>query len=71
MSFLTNREKSILKLLVEGKSNKEIASELFISVHTVKANLEKIYEKLGINNRVLVAISCVKNNYLYQVEKEG
>ncbi len=48
--MLTNREKDVIKLLLEGKSNREIAECLSISVHTVKAHLEHIYEKNGINS---------------------
>ncbi|MBE7703582.1 MAG: response regulator transcription factor [Cyanobacteria bacterium SIG28] len=58
--MLTEREKNILYLLVEGFTNKEIAEKLFISVHTVKAHLEAIYEKLGVNNRVQTVIKAVK-----------
>lgn len=61
MERLTKREREIVDLLVLGKSNKEIASVLYISVHTVKANLEHIYEKLGIYNRVILAVYAVRN----------
>lgn len=60
MEKLTNREKNICNLIIKGLSNKEIAEELYISVHTVKANLEHIYEKLKISNRVLLAIYITK-----------
>ena len=59
---LTEREKEVLKLLVEGLNNSEIADKLFISTHTAKSHLEKIYEKLNLHNRVLTAIYAVKNN---------
>lgn len=61
MECLTKREREIVDLLVLGKSNKEIASVLYISVHTVKTNLEHIYEKLGIYNRVMLAVYAVRN----------
>lgn len=64
MKKLTSREEQIANLLVKGMSNKEIADELFISVHTVKANLENIYFKFEIHNRVQLAIYLVKNNYV-------
>lgn len=60
MERLTNREKQVAELLIDGKSNKEIAAQLYISVHTVKANLENIYDKLGIHNRVVLAVYIVK-----------
>lgn len=58
---MTPREKEVLKRLVAGLSNKEIADELFISVHTVKAHLESIFEKTGAINRVQAAVFAVNN----------
>lgn len=60
MESLTKREKEIVKLIIKGLTNKEIAKELFLSVHTIKANIENIYEKTNINNRVLLAISALR-----------
>lgn len=60
MKTLTNRELDVTKLVVEGKSNKEIANELFLSPHTIKFILEQIYEKLDVRNRVMLAIYYVK-----------
>lgn len=48
---LTNKEKEILSLITEGKSNKEIASELFVELSTVKTHINKIYSKLSITQR--------------------
>lgn len=53
---LSHRESEIFDLLVSGKSNKEIASELNISVNTVKFHVKNIYEKLKIKNRKEVQI---------------
>jgi DNA-binding NarL/FixJ family response regulator len=44
---LTRREKEIIELLAKGKKNKEIATELFLSEHTVKTHRKNIAEKLG------------------------
>ena len=60
MENFTKREQEIINLLLEGKSNKEIAKELYISFHTVKTTLENIYLKTGIHNRLLLAIYIVK-----------
>jgi NarL family two-component system response regulator LiaR len=49
---LTPREAEVLALLVDGLSNNEIASQLFISRSTVKTHLSKIFAKLGVGNRV-------------------
>ncbi|MDD3942388.1 MAG: helix-turn-helix transcriptional regulator [Sphaerochaetaceae bacterium] len=46
------REEQIISLLVLGKSNREIAEELFISANTVKTHIKNIYGKLGVSNRV-------------------
>lgn len=51
MKLLSLRERDICKLLIQGKSNKEIAEELFIGIGTVKAHLNKIYKKLQTKNR--------------------
>lgn len=61
---LTEREKMVLKELVAGKSNPEIAERLFITVHTVKIHLENIYRKLNVCNRVQAAVYAVTNKIL-------
>lgn len=48
---LSNREKDVFELLVQGKSNIEISKCLFISEGTVKVHIHNIYQKLGIANR--------------------
>lgn len=55
MKKLTNQEQKVLKLLVEGLSNREIAEKLCLSIHTIKTHIEHIYKKLGVSNRVQVA----------------
>ena len=62
MEILTKREADIARLVAEGKTNKEIADELFISSHTVKSILENIFFKLNINNRILLAVYYTKKN---------
>lgn len=62
MKKLTNREREIAILLLQGMSNKEIAQSLYLSTHTIKANLENIYAKYDIHNRVSLAIFIYKNN---------
>ncbi|CAM4517466.1 LuxR C-terminal-related transcriptional regulator [Paenibacillus typhae] len=49
---LTAREEEILAHVMHGLNNKEIAEKLFISAHTVKNHITKIYEKLGVSGRV-------------------
>jgi DNA-binding NarL/FixJ family response regulator len=49
---ITDREQEIIRHLLEGRSNKQIADTLFISVQTVKAHLYNIYRKCDVNNRI-------------------
>jgi LuxR family maltose regulon positive regulatory protein len=49
---LTRRELEVLRLIVAGLSNSDIADELFIAVSTVKSHINHIYGKLGVENRV-------------------
>jgi DNA-binding NarL/FixJ family response regulator len=51
-SLLTAREIDIIRMIVEGLRNKEIADRLFIGEGTVKVHLHHIYEKLGIDGRL-------------------
>jgi DNA-binding CsgD family transcriptional regulator len=48
---LTAREKQVLKLVAEGRSNKEAAEVLGISVKTAMSHRERVMEKLGLHNR--------------------
>lgn len=57
---LTAREFEVLKLIVLGKSNTEIAKDLFISVHTVKAHVSSLLEKLFVEDRVQVAVKAIR-----------
>ncbi|PKR77738.1 DNA-binding response regulator [Halalkalibacillus sediminis] len=58
---LSEREKEVLQLLVEGLSNKEIANKLFISDKTVKIHVSKIYKKLKVKSRSQVIIYAVQH----------
>jgi DNA-binding NarL/FixJ family response regulator len=49
---LTERERAVLRQLVDGRSNREIAAALYIGEATVKTHLRNIYDKLGVSNRV-------------------
>ena len=48
---ITERERELILKVMQGKSNADIARELFISLPTVKAHLHNIYQKLGVNSR--------------------
>ena len=55
--LLTTREKQIMQLIAEGKTNKEIAAAYFIEVSTVKTHVNNIYCKLSVKNR---KEACIK-----------
>ncbi len=57
---LTEREKQVLRLLVRGAANKEIAHELNITERTVKAHLASIFNRLGVNSRTEAAALAVR-----------
>jgi DNA-binding NarL/FixJ family response regulator len=48
---LTNKEQHILQMIIEGKSNKEIAALNYVEVSTIKTHINNIYAKLGLSNR--------------------
>lgn len=58
---LSEREREILKLVSQGKSNKEIALDLFISVNTVKVHVSNIYEKIGVSSRTEATLFAIEN----------
>ena len=58
---LTTREAQILKLITEGYSNTDIASELVVSVNTTKAHVASILQKLEVEDRLQAALKAIKN----------
>jgi LuxR family maltose regulon positive regulatory protein len=52
MEPLSPQEQRVLRLLTTGRSNREIAAELIVSVNTVRTQVQSIYRKLNVNNRV-------------------
>ena len=57
---LTLKEKEMLTLVTSGFSNKTIADDLCISVHTVKNRIYNIYKKINVNNRFQAALWAIK-----------
>ena len=49
---LTDREYEVLKLLVDGLNNSEIAEKLFVSLGTVKFHVSNIFQKFGVDSRI-------------------
>ena len=56
---LTRREESVVRLVVQGMVNREIAERLRLSEHTIKNYLFRIFDKLGVSNRVELALYAV------------
>jgi DNA-binding NarL/FixJ family response regulator len=61
---LTERERDILKLLVDGHSKKQIAGELFLSFHTIDTHLRNIYTKLHVHSRSAAVAKAIKERIL-------
>ncbi|PJI86717.1 response regulator [Luteimicrobium subarcticum] len=60
LALLTDREREIADAVSRGLSNAQIAAELYLSVPTVKAHVGHVFAKLGVDNRVQVAL-CVRD----------
>ena len=56
LSTLTGREREVADAVAHGLSNAEISSELLVSLATVKTHLGRVFDKLGVENRVQVAL---------------
>ena len=59
-SRVTKREAAVIRLAVEGLTNREIAQELALTQHTVKNYLFRVFDKLGVSNRVELVLSCLR-----------
>jgi DNA-binding CsgD family transcriptional regulator len=56
---LTNREVEVLRLIAQGRSNREIAAELYIAEKTAGNHVERVYSKLGVNNRTQASLAAI------------
>lgn len=64
LSLLTQRELDVLTKAAKGLSNKDIAKELFLSVHTVESHLQGIFNKFGVGSRIEAVIEALKRGWL-------
>lgn len=62
---LTERERDVLEALIKGRSNKEIASSLFISEDTVKSHLKTLFAKLGVRDRTGAAVEGIRHGIVH------
>ena len=68
---LSPRERQIVTLLANGCSNQEIANRLGLRLQTVKNHLSRIYRKLGVPNRVQLAVLVVQKESLEGTGEAG
>lgn len=61
---LSERELEILRLVAHGKSNKEIALELYISINTVKVHLAKIFQKINVSSRTEATLYAIEHEHV-------
>lgn len=61
---LTDRETEILARVAQGKTNREIAEELFISEKTVKNHITNIFKKLNVNDRTEAVVYALKKRII-------
>ena len=61
IALLSEREREVLLLIVEGKSNQEIAEELYLSPNTVKTHVRGIMNKLAVDDRVQAAVIALRS----------
>lgn len=62
VELLTDRETDILRLIAEGKNNREIADELYLSEGTVKNHITKVLIKLDLRDRTQLAVFTIRND---------
>ena len=62
-ALLTSREQEILRILMQGGTNKEIGRKLFISEKTVKSHLNSIFKKLNVRRRLEAILCAIKQGF--------
>ena len=59
---LSQREREIIILIAQGYKNKEIAEKMFITEQTVKNHLHNVFDKLGVSDRLELALYAIHNS---------
>ena len=62
---LTKRELGVLQLIVKGRSNREIGSDLFISEATVKTHINSLLAKLGVSDRTQAVTAAIQRGIVH------
>jgi two-component system response regulator NreC len=63
-SLLTEREREVLQLLAEGRSNKEVATELNVGLSTIETHRGNLMQKLGLHNTAEIVLYAVRNGII-------
>jgi DNA-binding NarL/FixJ family response regulator len=69
MSELTERELSVLKLIAQGRSNKQIGGTLHLTEGTIKGYVSSILSKLGLEDRTQAALFAVRHGLVQNAAK--
>lgn len=64
MPMLTSRERKILQFLAAGKSNKQIAADMFVCEKTIEFHLAKLYTKCGVRSRVATVVWAIQRGLI-------
>jgi DNA-binding NarL/FixJ family response regulator len=64
MEKLTDREQYILQFVMQGCENREIAQQIHVSIHTVKAHISAIIRKTAARNRTHLVYLAMKNGWI-------
>lgn len=62
-AVLSDREREVLRLVVQGRSNKEIARRIGVEISTVKSHLHSAFEKIGVQDRTQAAVLCLERGW--------
>ena len=66
-SIFTKRETEVLQLICLGHTNTQIAKILNISISTAKVQVASIFQKLGVNNRILAIVKYLKSSKNFEI----
>jgi DNA-binding NarL/FixJ family response regulator len=62
--WLTNREKELLRLIVDGYTNQEVADKMFLSIETIKTYRKHLLLKLGAKNSMILVKMAIENKWI-------